>query len=352
MSGVTIIGTGHYVPGKPVTNDAIARVIDTSDEWIQTRTGIKQRYFARDGQGASDLAVEAAKNALDDAGIEASDIDYIIFATMTPDHFFPGSGPLLGAKLGISGIPALDIRQQCAAMPYAFQLANGLVQSGAAETILLVGAEVHAGFMPWTDWDVVRSEAEHEVTAEAFERANRHRGLAIIFGDGAAAMVLRKSEASDGGFIGAELHSDGDSFDHLYVPGCGFRSIPYVSPESLAAEEHIPQMRGPSLLKKAVKTLSQTVRSLCETYGVSQDEIDCFIAHQANDRINQAVRQALRIPPEKIPSNIARYGNTSAATIGILTDELRRDGTIREGDLLCFLALGAGLNWGAALLRL
>jgi len=352
MSGVTIIGTGHYVPGEPVTNHALARVMDTSDEWIQTRTGIQQRYFARDGQGASDLAVEAAKKALDDAGVAASEIDYIIFATMTPDHFFPGSGPLLGAKLGISGIPALDIRQQCAAMPYAFQLANGLVQSGAAETILLVGAEVHAGFMPWTDWDVVRSEAEREVTAEARERANRHRGLAIIFGDGAAAMVLRKSQAPNGGFIGAELHSDGDSFDHLYVPGCGFRSIPYVTPEALAAEEHLPQMRGPSLLKKAVKTLSQTVKSICETYGVSQDEIDCFIAHQANDRINQAVRQALRIPPEKIPSNIARYGNTSAATIGILTDELRRDGTIREGDLLCFLALGAGLNWGAALLRL
>jgi len=352
MSGVTIIGTGHYVPGEPVTNHALARVMDTSDEWIQTRTGIQQRYFARYGQGASDLAVEAAKKALDDAGVAASEIDYIIFATMTPDHFFPGSGPLLGAKLGISGIPALDIRQQCAAMPYAFQLANGLVQSGAAETILLVGAEVHAGFMPWTDWDVVRSEAEREVTAEARERANRHRGLAIIFGDGAAAMVLRKSQAPNGGFIGAELHSDGDSFDHLYVPGCGFRSIPYVTPEALAAEEHLPQMRGPSLLKKAVKTLSQTVKSICETYGVSQDEIDCFIAHQANDRINQAVRQALRIPPEKIPSNIARYGNTSAATIGILTDELRRDGTIREGDLLCFLALGAGLNWGAALLRL
>ena len=164
--------------------------------------------------------------------------------------------------------------------------------------------------------------------------------------------MLRKSQAPNGGFIGAELHSDGDSFDHLYVPGCGFRSIPYVTPEALAAEQHLPQMRGPSLLKKAVKTLSQTVKSICESYGVSQDEIDCFIAHQANDRINQAVRQALRIPPEKIPSNIARYGNTSAATIGILTDELRRDGTVGEGDLLCFLALGAGLNWGAALLRL
>ena len=352
MSGVTIIGTGRHLPGAPVSNDALARVMETSDEWIQTRTGIEQRYFARDGQGPSDLAFEAAKQALDDAGIEASAIDYIIFATMTPDYFFPGSGPLLGAKLGISGVPALDIRQQCAAIPYAFQLANGLVQSGAAETILVAGADVHAGFMPWTDWDVVRGEAEREVSAEAYERANKHRGLAVIFGDGAGAMVLRRSDATDGGFIGAELHSDGDSFDHLFVSGCGFRNIPYVTPEALLADDHIPQMRGPSLLKKAVQTLSKTVTSLCETHEVSKDDIDCFIAHQANDRINQAVRHALRIPPEKIPSNIARYGNTSAATIGILTDELRRDGAIGEGDLLCFLALGAGLNWGAALLRL
>jgi len=352
MSGVTIIGTGRHVPGEPVPNDALARVMETSDEWIQARTGIQQRYFARDGQGPSDLALEAANQALDDAGIEASDIDYIIFATMTPDYFFPGSGPLLGAKLGISGVPALDIRQQCAAIPYAFQLANGLVQSGAAETILLVGADVHAGFMPWTDWDVVRSEAVREVAPVAYDRANKHRGLAVIFGDGAGAMVLQRSSAPDGGFIGAELHSDGDSFDHLFVSGCGFRNIPYVTPEALLADDHIPQMRGPSLLKKAVLTLSKTVTSLCETHQVSKDDIDCFIAHQANDRINRAVRQALRIPPEKIPSNIARYGNTSAATIGILTDELRRDGTIGEGDLLCFLALGAGLNWGAALMRL
>lgn len=352
MSGVTIVGTGRHLPGEPVTNDALARVMDTSDDWIQTRTGIRQRHFARDGQGPSDLAVDAAKLALEDAGIKASEIDYIIFATMTPDHFFPGSGPLLGAKLGISGVPALDIRQQCAAMPYAFQLANGLVQSGAAKTILVVGAEVHAGFMPWTDWDLVRSEAVGEVTPEAYDRANRHRGLAVVFGDGAAAMVLRQSDAPDGGFIDAELHSDGNAFDHLYVPGVGFRAIPYVTPEALAAEAHIPQMRGPSLLKKAVQTLSRTVRSLCVTHGIEQDAIDCFIAHQANDRINQAVRQALRIPPEKIPSNIARYGNTSAATIGILTDELRRDGKIGKGDLICFLALGAGLNWGAALMRL
>lgn len=352
MSGVTIIGTGHYVPGEPVTNDALARVMDTSDEWIQARTGIKQRYFARDGEGPSDLAVEACKTAIADARIEPGEIDYIIFATMTPDHFFPGSGPLLGAKLGLQGVPALDIRQQCAAMPYAFQLANGLVQSGAAKTILLVGAEVHAGFMPWTDWDVIRSAAERTVSPEAYERANKHRGLAVVFGDGAAAMVLRRSEAPNGGFVAAELHSDGDSFDHLFVPGVGFRRIPYVTPESLLADDHIPQMQGPSLLRKAAKTLSRTVRSICETQGISQAEIDCFIAHQANDRINRAVRDALKIPPEKIPSNIARFGNTSAATIGILTDELRREGRIREGDLLCFLGIGAGLNWGVALMRL
>ena len=352
MSGITIVGTGHYVPGAPVLNEALARVMDTSDEWIQARTGIRQRYFAEDGQGPSDLALPACRSALEDANIDASEVDYIIFATMTPDYFFPGSGPLLGAKLGIPGVPALDIRQQCAAIPYALQLANGLVQSRAADTILLVGAEVHAGFMPWRDWDLVRSRAERDVTPDAEARANRHRGLAVVFGDGAAAMVLRRSDSPDRGFIAAEVHSDGRAADHLFVPSVGFRRIPYVSADVLNADGHIPQMRGPSLLKKAVHTLSSAVRSICETTGVSQEEIDCFIAHQANDRINRAVRDALKIPPEKIPSNIARFGNTSAATIGILTDELRREGRIREGDLLCFLGIGAGLNWGVVLMRL
>ena len=352
MSGVTIVGTGHFVPGSPVPNDALARVMETNDEWIRARTGIRQRHFAVEGQGPSDLALEASNLALANAGLEPSDVDYIIFATMTPEHFFPGSGPLLGAKLGIAGIPALDIRQQCAAMPYALQLADGLVKAGAAETVLLAGADVHAGFMPWQDWDVVRGEAEREITADAYERANRHRGLAVIFGDGGAAMILRRSPSADGGLLGAELHSDGRAYDHLFVPGVGFRQIPYVTPESLEADAHIPRMAGPSLLKKAVRTLSSTVQSLCTSHGVEQNDIECFIAHQANDRINRAVRDALRIPSDKIPSNIARYGNTSAATIGILTDELRREGRIREGDLLCFLALGAGLNWGAALMRL
>jgi len=352
MSGVTIVGTGRYVPGDPVPNDSLALVMETSDEWIRARTGIGQRHFAEDGQGVSDLGLEAARAALADANMSPEDIDYIVFATMTPEYFFPGSGPLLGEKLGIPGVPALDIRQQCAAMPYAFQLSNGLVASGAAETILLVGADIHSGFMPWVDWDIVRSGVAKPVAPAALERANRHRGLAVVFGDGAAAMVLRKSRAPNGGFIGAELHSDGRSFENLYVPGVGFRRIPYVTHELLDQDRHIPHMSGPSLLKKAVQLLSRTVRSLCKTHGVAQEEVDWFIAHQANDRINRAVRDALRIPPEKIPSNIERFGNTSAATIGILTDELRRDGKLRDGQLVCFLALGAGLNWGAALMRL
>jgi 3-oxoacyl-[acyl-carrier-protein] synthase-3 len=352
MNGVTIVGTGHYVPGDPVPNDSLALVMETSDEWIETRTGIKQRHFADDGQGVSDLGLEAARAALADAHLTASDIDYIVFATMTPEYFFPGSGPLLGAKLGIPGIPALDIRQQCAAVPYAFQLSNALISSGAAQTILLVGADIHAGFMPWVDWDVVRSGVARPIAPEALARANEHRGLAVIFGDGAAAMVLRESTDSAGGFLGAELHSDGRMFDKIYVPGVGFRRIPYVTHEVLHQDGHIPRLSGPSLLKNAVQALSRTVRSLCETHSMSFDEIDWFIAHQANDRINRAVRDALRIPPEKIPSNIARYGNTSAATIGILTDELRREGKLQPGQLVCFLALGAGLNWGAALMRL
>lgn len=352
MSGVTIIGTGHFVPGEPISNHALARVMDTSDEWIRARTGIRQRYFASDGQGPSELAFEASKLAIEDAGIEPSDIDYIIFATMTPDYFFPGSGPLLGAKLGLSGVPALDIRQQCAAYPYALQLANGLVETGAAETVLIAGADAHAGFMPWIDWDVVRSQSDRKVDPEAFARATRHRGLAVVFGDGAGAMVLKKSGRPGSGFLGAEVHSNGDAYDHLFIEAVGFRNVPYLKADAVLSDLHIPQMRGQALLKKAVRTLSTTIESICESHGVSKDDIDCFVAHQANDRINRAVQQALKVDPDKIPSNIATYGNTSAGTVGILTDELRRSGRIQEGDLLCFMALGAGLNWGAALLRL
>jgi len=352
MPGITIVGSGRFNPGKPVPNRALERVMDTDDAWIRKRTGIEQRHFADEGQGASDLAVEAAKKALESAEIEPSDVDYIIFATMTPDYLFPGSGGLLGAKLGIPGVPALDIRQQCAAFPFGIQVADGLVASGAAETVLFVGAECHAGFMPWSDWDLVTGDKEGKSRPDEFDRATRHRGLAILFGDGAGAFVLKKSKEDGHGLIGTEIHSDGNFAKQIYIEGGGFRRRPYWTPQMFEDELYIPSMQGKDLFKNAVTKLPQVVRSLLDKQGVSLDDIDWFIAHQANDRINNAVRQSLKVPVEKVPSNIARYGNTSAGTIPILMDELLRAGTVKRGDLICFLALGAGLHWGAALLRL
>jgi 3-oxoacyl-[acyl-carrier-protein] synthase III len=346
MPGVTIMGSGRHVPGEPVENDALARVMDTSDAWIRPRSGIAQRHYVAEGEGVSDLAVIAAEQALASAEVDKRDVDYVIFATMTPEHAFPGSGALLGAKLGIPGVPALDIRQQCAAMPFGMQLADGLVASGAAKTVLLVGAEAHAGFMPYA-WDALLGDAQP--TAEEYEFATKHRGIAVLFGDGAGALVLRKSAADGHGLLGAINHSDGRLADQIWVPGGMFTRRHYWR---ASIDSHIPTMKGKELFKSAVTLLPRVVRDVCEKCGVTLEEIDWFIAHQANDRINASVRQSLGVPIEKVPSNIERYGNTSAATIPILVDEMVRDGRLRRGQLVCFLALGAGLNWGAALMRI
>jgi 3-oxoacyl-[acyl-carrier-protein] synthase-3 len=351
MRGITIVGSGSYAPGRPYSNDDLARVMDTTDDWVRQRTGIAARHFAPEGVGVSDLAVLAARRALADAGLAAEDLDYIVFATMTPDYLFPGSGGLLGAKLGIPGVPALDIRQQCAAIPFALQIADGLVASGAARTILVVGAEAHAGFMPWDDWDALEGTAD-PVTGAARDKATRHRGLAILFGDGAGALVLRQHAVDGHGLIGTQVHSDGRQAKLIYIEGGGFRRRPYFRPDQFDQELHIPKMEGRDLFKAAVTKLPQVVRELCARHKVALADVDWFLAHQANDRINAAVRDALGIPDDKVPSNIARYGNTSGATLPILVDELRREGRLRAGQLVCFLALGAGLHWGASLMRL
>lgn len=353
MNGVTIVGSGRYVPGDPVTNAALARVMDTNDAWIQQRTGIAQRYFAPEGVGCSDLALEASKQAIASAGMQPQDIDYIVFCTMTPDYFFPGSGGLLGSKLGLSGVPALDVRQQCAAMPFGLQVSNALVVSGAAKNVLLVGAEAHAGFMPWSNWDAVGPGGENvDVSPAEYDRGTRHRGLAILFGDGAGALVLRAHEQEGHGLLGAKVHTDGAGYDQIYIEGGGFRRRPRWTPEMFEKEMHIPSMKGRDLFRNAVTKLPEAVRNVCEEAGVALNDVDWFIAHQANDRINAAVVERLGVDPARVPSNIARYGNTSGATIPILTDEMRRDGRLQPGQIICFLALGAGLNWGAALMRL
>ncbi len=349
MAGLRIIGSGRHLPGRPYTNHDLSRVMDTTDEWIQKRTGIRARHYCPEGLGVSDLALEAAKLALEDAGRAPEDVDYVLFNTMTPDHVFPGSGVIFADKLGCRGVPSLDVRQQCAALVYGLQLADALLASGAARTLLLVGAEAHAGFMPWRDWDILEQDTGARPSEADWERATRHRSLAVIFGDGAGALLLERGDGG-GGLLAVDLHSDGRHADKLAIPA-GFRTRPFVSERTLAEDLFIPRMDGREVFRQAVTLLPRSVERACARAKVRLSDVDWFIAHQANDRINEAVRERLGLPKEKVPTKIAEYGNTSTATIPILVDEMRRDGRLRPGQLVCFLALGAGLHWGSALFR-
>lgn len=346
--GFEIIGTGHYVPGAPVTNADLARVMDTSDDWVYQRSGIRQRHYAPEGVGPSDLAVEASKRALESAGIQPGEVDYIVFATMTPDYVFPGSGALLGAKLGIPGTPALDLRQQCAAMLFGLQMVDGLIHTGAAKTVLFVGAEAHAGFMPFKDWSLLEPGATGQATGIEREQATEHRALAVLFGDGAGALVFRATDRK-AGLRGLTIRSDGRYAELLYVPGGSFRHRPYWKTDSYDTLAWVPKMAGRDLFRFAVTKLPETAREVAKTQKVELDEIDWFLAHQANQRINEYIREQLEVPRERMPMNIDRFGNTSAATLPILIDEETRAGRLKPGQLAMVLALGAGIHWGCAL---
>src|SRR5271170_7881402 len=350
MLGFEIIGTGHYVPGRPVKNEDLSRVMDTDDEWIFKRSGIRQRHFAPEGSGCSDFALEASKRAIEAARISPDEIDYVVFATMTPEYIFPGSGALLAHKLGLKGVPALDIRQQCAAMLFGIQIIDGLVKSGAARTILFVGAEAHAGFMPWENWDALAPGSTRSATPEQREKANKHRALAILFGDGAGALLFRATDR-DAGLRGMKLYTDGGAAKLLHVEGGGFRTRPYWKHTDFAEQTYIPMMDGRELFKFAVTRLPACARALCDDTKTPMGSVDHFLAHQANARINDNVRDQLGVPPEKLPSNIDRFGNTSAATLPILIDEQMRSGRLKHGDMCMVLALGAGVHWGCALVR-
>jgi 3-oxoacyl-[acyl-carrier-protein] synthase III len=348
--GLAIIGTGHYLPGRPYTNHDLARVMDTTDEWIIQRTGIVQRHYCPDGLGPSDLALVAAQRALAAAGRRPSDVDYIIFNTMTPDHMFPGSGALLGQKLGCPGAPALDVRQQCAAQLFSLQVAEGLLSSGAAKCILVAAGEAQAGFMPWSDWDILEGTTDRKPSPEDWDRATRHRGFAVIFGDGGGAFVVERSSDAKQGILGLDLKTDGRYVDQLLLP-MGFRSRPFVSKATIEAEQHMPVMAGREVFKHAVTKLPPSIKAACERANVQVSDIDWFVAHQANARINEAIRDRMKLEPAKVPSNIERLGNTSTATIPILMDEMVQDGRLKRGQLVCIFALGAGLHWGAMVLR-
>ncbi len=347
-----ITGSGIGIPNNVVPNEILGRLMDTTDEWIRTRSGIEQRYYADPGQGSAELGIIAAQNALAAAEREPRDIDAVIFATMTPNYFFPGNGPVVQAKMGFGEIPTFDIRQQCSGFLYALDLADSLIQSRKYRRLLLIGAEAHTPFMPWQNgWEMTIGGEAREVTPEEYAANTKIRDRTVLFGDGAGAVVVEASENGQRGLLSAKLYTDGSNLEALYVPGVGFRRRPYVDREQVAAGEPIPVMEGRVVFKEAVSRMPEAVRKVCKEAGVEVQDIDVLLIHQANLRIVEGVAQQLGLAREKVPHNIERYANTTAGTLPILYHECVADGRIRPGMLICFTALGSGLHWGAALYR-
>jgi len=327
-------------------------MLDTSDEWIRERTGIEERYFVENGTATSDLGVRASEKALADAGVNKEEVDYVVFATMTPDFYFPGCGSLLQKKLGLRNVPALDIRQQCTGFLYGLQVADAIIRSGQARTLLLVGAEIHSGFMPWEKhWEYLLGRSDQGPSAEERAWNSQFRDRAVLFGDAAGAVVLRASDDESKGILGYALHSDGGSYQDLYVPTGGFAFRPYMSEAHLKELRQMPVMNGKAVFRMAVTRMPEVIHELCQAQGVHVSQIDLLIAHQANLRINEFVQKALGLPSERVYNNIQRFGNTTAATIPIALDECRKAGKVQPGNLLCFVGLGSGFHWGAVLVR-
>jgi 3-oxoacyl-[acyl-carrier-protein] synthase-3 len=348
-----ITGTGIYTPTTVVDNHALARVMDTSDEWIQVRTGIAQRHYAAPDQATSDLAVPAARQAIEKAGLQPDDIDYVIFATMTADYFFPGSAPFLQRKLGLQHVPCLDIRQQCAGFVYALQLADALIRSGQARRALVVGAENHASLIPWSDasWRVVLGQDEAPVTEAEYERNTATRDRVVLFGDGAGAVVVEARDDDDRGVVDCLLHTNGDEAERLWTKAAGSAFRPYIRHEMIESGDVVPIVEGRKVYALAVTFMPQVTLEILERNSLTIDDLDLVIMHQANLRINEGVQKRLGLPDERVFNNIQRYGNTTAATIPIAFHEALEQGRAKPGDLVCFVGLGSGLNWGAILYR-
>lgn len=335
MTISVIQSTGKFVPPNVITNHDLEEMMDTSDEWIRKRTGIEQRYWIdQEGEtGASDLGYEASVIALKRAGWTPQDLDFIIFATLSPDIMFPGSGCLLQAKLGLDSTPALDIRQQCAGFLYGLATADAYIKTGMAKRILLVGGEVHSS---------------------GLDKSARGRNVAVIFGDGAAAVCIEGVETrKNAGVLASALHADGHYAEALMteLPASKF---PFRLPEGVSFDDarYFPVMDGLTIFKKAVRLLPEVIEESLKKAQLDIDQIDLIVPHQANIRINQALAQFLNIDEDKIFHNIQKYGNTTAASIPLALDEAIDQNRIgKSGDTTLFVGLGAGLTWGSVIYR-
>ena len=315
-------GCGAYLPERIVTNDELAHKVETSDEWIQQRTGIRQRHIAADGEFTSHLAIKASQRALDHAGIKASDLDLIVLATATPDETFPATATRVQAELGMTRGAAFDVQAVCAGFVYAASVADSLIKNGVASTALVIGAETFSRILDWND-----------------------RGTCVLFGDGAGAIVLKaeqgKGTSADRGILANALHSDGRQHDILYVDG---------GPSSTRTTGFL-RMEGKEVFKHAVVNMAAVVGEVLEKAGLQSKDIDWLVPHQANKRIIDGTGRKLGLPAERVVVTVDKHANTSAASIPLALDTAVKDGRIKKGDLLLMEGIGGGLAWGASLVR-
>jgi len=329
MRNSKILSAGFYVPPRVVTNDDLSKLMDTSDEWIVERTGIRERRFVEDGVGASDLGVLASRSALSKAGLKPEDLDLIVFATLSPDYNFPGSGVLVQHKLGCRDVAAIDVRAQCSGFIYSLSIADQFIKTGKYERVLVIGAEVHSG---------------------GINLSTEGRDLAVLFGDGAGAVILGACEQGQG-VLSTHIHSHGEFFDKLWAPAPMSCRVPRLSHEMLDQGLHYPKMDGKFIFRMAVEKFAEVVNEALAANNLKLEDLDLFIPHQANLRIALMVGRKLGLPEEKMFNNIRKYGNTTAGSIPIAMAEALDQDKIKDGNLVCIASFGSGLTWASALIR-
>lgn len=328
-----VMGVGGYVPPRVVTNKDLEQLMETTHEWILERTGIEQRHWVDPGEGGAEMGAKAARKALAAAGLEPQQIDLIVYATLSPDHTFPGTAVFVQRELGLAekGIPCLDIRQQCTGFIYGLSIADNFIRAGMYQHVLVIGSEVHS-----TGLDI----------------STRGRDVAVIFGDGAGAAVVGRATDEQHMILSTHLHADGSEAEILWTEKPGSRYHPRITHEDMEQGLHFPKMQGRRVFKHAVTRMPQAVMEGMVANGLTLDDVDMIIPHQANLRINEYMAKLMALPPEKIHNNIHKVGNTTAASIPLCLEDAMAAGRVSSGDLVCLVAFGAGMTWASAFVRM